>query len=133
MIELKRIFSRSFGEFKQITKDDTLVVYQLIQTHKDAPASSSYEVFKHRVKKPNNFINDFYEEYPPSEFFGVSAWSCSDAGCVAKVITREFPEHPLSKMMEKFIVGTYKSGGIERNRYELTHEQLIECINSLRS
>ena len=130
MIELKKNFSRSFGEFKQICNDKELVVYEVTKAYKNGQKTTWYEVFKYRISKPNKFVNDDYESYPSSVDFGTWAWCCSNPSCVAKVIEEHFPNHPTTKLLQQFIDGTYFSGGVERNHFSIGEKDLYNMLIS---
>ena len=98
MIELKKKFIKSGIEFEQIFKDDVLVIYQLSKTYDDGYVSKWFEVFKYTVRKPDIYHSDRFEKYPGDEQFGLWAWSCSNKDVVQKVLNREFPTHPMTKV-----------------------------------
>lgn len=82
MRELRETFNKRWSSFKQLYKDDVLVIYSL--------SNGAFEVFKYKVKAPNKIINDLYEVYPSSEDFGAWAWSCSNIKSVEKVLNNHF-------------------------------------------
>ena len=85
MIELKLEFTKKGINFKQIYKDDKMVIYQT--------SFPSYEIFRRVVHSPDIFHQDTYEQYPSNEAFGTWAWSCSDEASLNRMIKKHFPKH----------------------------------------
>ena len=58
-----------------------------------------YEVFRIKISKPNDFVNDEYEVYPCDEAFGLHAWCCSNRKSLKKIMNREFPNVPIPNIL----------------------------------
>ena len=120
MIELKKEFTKKGKLFRQVFKDNELVIYSV---------GGDYEVFRYTTHKPDTFHDDEWEVYPYDEAFGAFAWYCSNPSCVAKVIWNNFPNHQITKQFQKFIKGTYFSGGIEKYIFEVSEKELSNILN----
>ena len=91
MIELKKEFKKGNRTFKQLLKQNCLVIYSVSQPHLDDTNETVwYEVFRRTVRQKDTFHEDEYEKYPNDEAFGLWAWSCSNLQCVRKVLTNHF-------------------------------------------
>ena len=100
MIELKREFKKKDIEFKQLYKDNSLVIYGLSTENANHDGKTTwYEIFKYRVKEQDKFHQDEYEAYPSSEEFGTWAWSCSTPKSLEKILKREFPMEDSTEML----------------------------------
>lgn len=128
MIKLKTEFRKNGVNFFQIYRDDEFMIYRARQKHLDDGVSEWYEVVKPTMHKANAFHDDDFEMTPFDEIFGKWAWSCSDAGVVAKVIYKNFKEHHINKMTSKYIDGYYSSGGELTPYFKITSEELAECL-----
>lgn len=97
MIELKKEFRKKGTKFRQLFKDDDLVIYELSRNGEDGNGYHWYEVFRRYVKAADIYHADQFEKYPYDECFGVWAWSCSNEKTVNKVLKEHFPNHPMTK------------------------------------
>lgn len=131
MIKLEKEIRRKGVDLSQIYRDDKLAIYVARQKHVDDDGFSEwFEVFKITVEKPNAFYDDDWERYPSDKLFGLSAFSCADASCVAKVIYNNFGEHKLNKAFEKYIDDYYSSGGRWIPYFKMSVKELLECLYS---
>lgn len=85
MIRLKECFSKRGNSYTQVHRNDDMALYLVDNEHE-----WHYEVFRIRVEKPNNFVNDEYEPYPGNECFGAWAWCCSNKKSLEKVLKKHF-------------------------------------------
>ena len=98
MIELKKEFTKKGIEYKQIYKDNALVLYQISRNYTEYGITThNYEIFKYFVRTPDKYHNEEYELYPGDEAFGKWAWYCSDKKSLNKVLKKHFPSHILSE------------------------------------
>lgn len=88
MIELKKEFRKKGVDFKQVYKDDELVIYKT--------GFPSFEVFRPMIHNADKYHMDVYELYPYDEAFGSFAWSCSNESSVNKILKKHFPNHRLA-------------------------------------
>ena len=86
MIRLKECFVKRGKRYTQVHRNDDMALYFVNNKHE-----CYYEVFRIRVEKPNNFVNDEYERYPGDECFGIWAWCCSNEKSLEKVLKKHFP------------------------------------------
>ena len=93
MIELKKEFKKGNRTFKQLLKQEYLVIYSVTQPHQDDDGNSEwYEVFRRIVREKDMYHEDEFEKYPNDEAFGTWAWSCSNLKCVRKTLINHFAE-----------------------------------------
>lgn len=92
MIGLKKEFSKSQGTFRQIFKDNRIVVYQVSNKYENGATAIWYEIFKPKVHQPNAYHDDEYEKYPSDEDFGKWAWCCSTPKSVEKILKKCFED-----------------------------------------
>lgn len=86
MIRLKEWFMKRGNSYTQVHLNDDMALYRVDNEHE-----CYYEIFRIRVEKPNNFVNDEYERYPGDECFGDWAWCCSNRKSLEKVLKKHFP------------------------------------------
>ena len=123
MIELKKDFNRNGGrKYHQLFKNDKFAAYECTQTMDDGSTAYWCEVFKMRVKNPDNIITDFYEAYPSDEEFGVRAWCCSNYFQLERVFDNDldeyFPEY--AKFFSRLRLETLKK--LKPYNYEGTYK-----------
>ena len=71
--------------YTQIYRDEEMALYLVNNEHE-----WYYEVFRIKISKPNDFVNDEYERYPGDECFGDWAWCCSNKKSLEKVLKKHF-------------------------------------------
>ena len=86
MIRLKECFKKKGKGFTQVYRNDDMALYLVDNEHE-----RYYEVFRIKISKPNDFVNDEYERYPGDECFGDWAWCCSNRKSLEKVLKKHFP------------------------------------------
>lgn len=126
MIELKKEFKKKGVNYKQLFKDNVLVIYSC-----KGHSSNYYEVFRRTTHRPDKFHNDEYELYPYDEAFGGFAWCASNASIVAKVLNNHFQDHSLTKLLEKYITGFYSQNHNNKPIFSLTDGELLQNISNL--
>lgn len=131
MIRLEKEIRRKGVNLTQIYRDNKLAIYIARQKHiDDDDVSEWFEVFKITIEKPNAFYDDDWERYPSDSAFGNWAFSCADAGAVAKAIYKNFSGHKLNKVFEKYIVDYYSSGGRWIPYFKMNDKEFAECLYS---
>jgi len=133
MIRLEKEIRRKGVNLSQIYRDDKLAIYAAKQKHLDDDGFSEwFEVFKITVLDGDRFRDEEFELYPSDSAFGNWAFSCADAGCVAKVLFKNFGGHKLNKVFDKYIVYYYSSGGKLVPYFKMNDKELLECLYSIR-
>ena len=94
MIRLKECFVKRGKSYTQIYRDEEMALYRVNNEH-----GCYYEVFRIKISKPNDFVNDEYERYPGDESFGDWAWCCSNRKSLEKIMNREFPNVPIPNIL----------------------------------
>lgn len=100
MIELKKEFKKSGNRhFKQLLKNDSLVIYEVSQPWVEGDGVSKwFEIFKPLLRKKDLYHDEDYEAYPSDEEFGIRAWCCSNIASLKKVLSH--PTRGYFKMSE---------------------------------
>ena len=86
MIRLKERFMKRGKRYTQVYRDDDMALYLVNNKHE-----CYYEVFRIKISKPNDFVNDEYERYPGDECFGDWAYCCSNRKSLEKMLKKHFP------------------------------------------
>ena len=86
MIRLKECFMKRGNKYTQVYRNDDMALYLVNNEYE-----CYYEVFRIKISKPNDFVNDEYEKYSGDESFGDWAWCCSNKKSLEKVLKKHFP------------------------------------------
>ena len=86
MIRLKECFVKRGKGYAQVYRNDDMALYLVNNEYE-----CYYEVFRIKISKPNDFVNDEYERYPGDESFGDWAYCCSNRKSLEKVLKKHFP------------------------------------------
>lgn len=89
MIRLKENFKKGNREFQQLYRDNKMAIYKVV-FNGDGGCCEFTEVFRIKVRKPNQYHPESFEFYPVDESFGGWAWCCSTLPSLKKILTMKF-------------------------------------------
>ena len=89
MIELKKDFTRNGTRYRQLMKNEQIVLYRC---SREDGLDTYYEVFKYKTRTEDFLHTEEWEVYPSDNDFGKWAWCCSNGKSVEKVLRKHFSE-----------------------------------------